>query len=166
MKKGFTLIEMLLYLSILSIVVLALSSFLYLSYSSRVKATVIAEVEQQGNQIMSIINQNIRNSQSITSPAAGVSAGSITLAEYSAPLSPTIFSQSVNKLQITEGATSAVDITSNRVIVSSLTFQNLSRASTPGIIRIQFTLSHVNPSNIGEYIYSKTFTSTTSLRYP
>ena len=92
-KRGFTLIEMLLYMAILSIVILALSSFLFLSYSSRIKATVIAEVEQQGNQTMSIVTQNIRNAQSVTSPISGVSAASLTLSEYSAPLSPTIFAQ-------------------------------------------------------------------------
>ena len=166
MKKGFTLIEMLLYLSILSVVVLALSSFLFLAYNSRVKATVIAEIEQQGNQTMSIITQNIRNAQSITTPSSGSSASSLTLSEYSAPLSPTVFAQTGNIMQITEGSNAAIAISSNRVVVSGLTFQNLSRASTPGVIRIQFTLNHVNPSNIGQYIYSKTFTSSASLRYP
>ena len=166
MKKGFTLVEMLLYMSILSVIVLALSSFLYLSYSSRIKATVIAEVEQQGNQTMSIITQNIRNAQSITSPATGASANSLTLTEYSALLSPTIINQTGNKLQITEGLNPSVDISSNRVVISGLSFQNLARPSTPGIIRIQFTLNHLNPNNLGEYTYSKTFTTTASLRYP
>ncbi len=166
MKKGFTLIEMLLYMAILSIVILAFSSFLFLSYSSRIKATVIADVEQQGNQTMSIVTQNIRNAQSVTSPISGASANSLTVTEYSAPLSPTIFAQTGNKLQITEGSNSAVDISSNRVIVSGLSFQNLARPSTPGIVRIQFTLNHLNPDNLGEYTYSKTFTATASLRYP
>ena len=166
MKKGFTLIEMLLYLSILSIVILALSSFLYLSYSARIKATVIAEVEQQGNQTMSLITQNIRNTQTVTSPVSGTSASSLTLTEYTALLSPTVINQTSNKLQISEGSNSAVDLSSNRVIVSGLSFQNLARSSTPGLMRIQFTLNHVNPNNLGEYTYSKAFTATASLRYP
>jgi len=166
MKKGFTLIEMLLYLSILSIIVIAMSSFLFLSYNSRIKATVIAEIEQQGNQTMSLITQNIRNAQSITSPSPGTASSSLTLTEYSAGVSPTIIAQSVNKLQMTEGVNPVVDITSNRVIISGLTFQNLTRASSPGTIRIQFTLNYLNPDNLSEYTYSKIFTSTASLRYP
>src|SRR5674476_477978 len=96
MRKGFTLIEMLLYLAILSIMVLAFSSFLSFSYTSRVKATVIAEVEQQGSQTMSLITQNIRNAASITAPASGVVASSLTLTEYTGAVSPTVFNQSVN----------------------------------------------------------------------
>jgi len=166
MKKGFTLVEMLLYLAILSVVVLAFSSFLSLSYTSRVKAAVIAEVEQQGSQTMSLITQNIRNSVSVTAPSAGVSASSLTLTEYTGSNSPTIFDQSVNTLRITEGVTAAVNLTSNRVIVSNLSFRNLSRPSTPGAVQVKFTLTHINPSNRGEYIYSKNFTSTASLRWP
>lgn len=166
MKKGFTLVEMLLYLAVLSIVVLAFSSFLFLSYTSRVKAAAIAEIEQQGSQTMSLITQNIRNAASITAPATGVSASSLTLTEYTGANSPTVFDQSGSTLRITEGVTAAVNLTSNRVIVSNLSFQNLSRLSTPGVVQIKFTLTHVNPSNRGEYIYSKNFTSTASLRWP
>lgn len=166
MKKGFTLVEILLYLAVLSIIVFALSSFLFLAYTSRVRATVIAEVEQQGSQTMSIITQNIRNAVSITAPASGSTAASLTLTEYTGANSPTVFDQSGDTLRITEGVAAAVNITSNRVVVSNLSFQNLSRPSTPGVVQIKFTLTHINPSNRGEYIYSKDFTSTASLRWP
>lgn len=166
MKKGFTLIEMILYLAVLSIVLLAFSAFIFMSYTSRIKSTVVAEVEQQGNQTMNIITNNIRGAVSITSPASGSSAASLTLAEYVGANSPTTFALSGNTITMTEGANPAVSITSNRVVASSLSFQNLSRASTPGIVRVSFTLTHVNPSNRGEYIYAKTFVGTASLRWP
>jgi type II secretory pathway pseudopilin PulG len=166
MKKGFTLVETLLYLAILSLVVIALSSFMFLSYTSRIKSAVIAEVEQQGSQTMNLISQTIRNSAAISQPSSGSSASSLNLTQYNGTLSPTIFSQFGSTLQITEGASSAVGITSNRVVVSNLSFQNLSRPNTPGIIQVKFTLTHVNPDNRGEYNYSKNFTATTALRYP
>jgi prepilin-type N-terminal cleavage/methylation domain-containing protein len=166
MRKGFTLVEMLLYIAILSIIIMAFSSFFFLSYTSRIKAAAIAEVEQQGSQTMSLITQNIRNATSIASPTAGVSAGSLTLTEYIGANSPTVFDQSVDTLRITEGVATAVNLTSNRIVVSNLSFQNLSRPSTPGVVQIKFTLTHINPSNRGEYIYSKNFTSTASLRQP
>jgi prepilin-type N-terminal cleavage/methylation domain-containing protein len=166
MKKGFTLIEMLLYLAILSIIVLAFSSFLFLSYTSRVKATVIAEVEQQGNQTMGLIIQNIQNTSGITAPITGVSANSLTLTEYTSANSPAVFDQSGTVIRIKEGVTAAVNITSNRVVVSNLSFQNLSRPNTPGIVQIKFTLTYLNPDNRSEYIYSKNFTSSASLRWP
>lgn len=166
MKKGFTLVEMLLYLAILSIVVLAFSSFMFLSYTSRVKAAVIAEVEQQGSQTMSLITQNIRNAASITAPSPGSTSNVLTLTEYTGALSPTTFDQSVGVMRIREGASTAVNIISNRVTAPNLSFQNLSRPGTPGAVRIEFTLTYINPSSRGEYSYSKTFTSTASLRWP
>lgn len=166
MKKGFTLVEMLLYLAVLSIIVLAFSSFLFLSYTSRVKAAVIAEVEQQGSQTMSLIAQNIRNAVSITSPSPGSTSNVLTLTEYTGALSPTTFDQSVGVMRIREGISAAVNITSNRVTTPSLSFQNLSRPGTPGVVQIKFTLTYINQSNRGEYSYSKDFTSTASLRWP
>ena len=166
MKKGFTLVEMLLYLAILSIVVLTFSSFMFLSYTSRIKAAVIAEVEQQGNQTMSLITQNIRNASSITSPSPGSTSNVLTLTEYTGSLSPTTFDQSVGVMRIREGTSAAVNIISNRVTTPSLSFQNLSRSGTPGVVQIKFTLTYINSSGRGEYSYSKTFTSTASLRWP
>ena len=166
MKKGFTLVESLLYIAILSVMVVALSAFLTMSYTSRVKASVIAEVEQQGSQTLNLITQNIRNSASVTTPAIAGSGASLTLTEYTVADSPTVINQSGNALRITEGANIAINITSNRVVVSNLLFQNLTRSGTPGNVKISFTLTHVNPDNRGEYIYSKSFTATASLRYP
>ena len=166
MKKGFTLVEVLLYLAILSIVVLAFSSFLFLSYTSRIRASVISEVEQQGDQTMTLITQNIRNAANVSSPLSGSTSNSLTLTQYTAGVSPTVFDQLGNTMRITEGAGSAINITSNRVNVTNFSFQNLSRPSTPGNIQIKFTLTYASSSNRNEYSYSKTFISTASLRWP
>jgi len=165
-KSGFTLVELLLYFAILSLIITMVSGFIFLSYQSRIKATVVAEVEQQGNQTMNIILQNIRNASGITAPATGASAASLTLTQYNGTVSPTVFDLSGGTLRITEGANPAVNITSNRVTASSVTFQNLTNGTSPGTVRVQFTLAHNNPSNQGEYSYSKVFTSTASLRQP
>jgi len=52
------------------------------------------------------------------------------------------------------------------VTVSGLTFQNLSRSATPGTVRIQFTLTHVNPAGRNEYSFAKTFIGSATLRQP
>ncbi len=163
-SKGFTLVELLLYISIVSAMILSVSAFLPLLMASRVKNQTIAEVEQQGMQGMNLITQTIRNAQTITSPTIGTSASSATLDVVTASLDPTIFDLSGGAIRITEGAGLAIALTNSRVTASSLTFYNLSRADTPGTIRIQFTLTHVNPSGRNEYEYAKTFYGTASLR--
>jgi len=163
-SNGFTLIELLLYVSIASVMMLVISIFLSTMLESRVKNQTIAEVEQQGSQVMQVIMQTARNAEAITSPAVGASASALTLDVVTVANDPTVFNLLSGAIRITEGAGSAVPLTNSRVTASALTFQNLSRASTPGTIRITFTLSHVNTSGRNEYNYSKTFYGSASLR--
>lgn len=163
-SKGFTLIEFILYISLLSILLLALSGFYGLVLRSRVKAQTIAEVEQSGVQIVQIISQSIRNASAINSPTTGNNATSLSLAVVNAGQSPTIFNLSGGVVQIKEGVATAIDLSNNRVTVSNLIFYNLSRASTPGIISFQFTVSKINASGRNELDFSKIFYASAALR--
>ena len=165
-SKGFTLIELLLYVSLSAILLLIISVFLSFLLQSRIKNQSIAEVEQQGLQIMQLTTQTVRNAETIASPVAGTSASSLTLDVVTVAKDPTIFDLSSGIIRIKEGTDSAIPLTNSRVIASGLTFQNLSRASTPGTVRIQFTLTHVNPEGRNEYSFSKTFTGSATLRQP
>lgn len=164
--KGFTLIELLLYVSIVSILLLVTSFFLFAILQSRIKNQTIAEIEQQGLQVMQIITQTARNAEVITSPAQGTSTSSLTLDVITAAADPTIFDIAGGAIRIKEGTSSAVALTNLRVNASALTFYNLSRTNTPGVIRIQFTLTHVNPEGRNEYSFTKTFTASAALRQP
>lgn len=163
-NRGFTLIELLLYVSIVSAMILSIAAILPLFMQSRVKNQTISEVEQQGTAALQIITQTLRNAETITSPTIGTSASSATIDVVSAGVDPTVLDLSGGVLRITEGAGSAVALTNSRVTVSALTFYNPSRTSTPGNLRIQFTVTGVNPSGRNEYDYSKTFYGNASLR--
>lgn len=163
-KNGFTLIELLLYVSIVGAMILTVAAILPLFMQSRVKNQTISEVEQQGTVVMQIITQTVRNAENITGPSTGTTASSVTLDVVTAGLDPTIFDLSGGAIRITEGAGSPVSLTNSRITASDLTFQNLSRTSTPGIIRVQFTLTGVNPEGRQEYNYSRTFYGSASLR--
>lgn len=163
-SKGFTLIELLLYVSLIGFVAMTAAVFLTVLQRQRVRSQVIMEVEDQGVAAMQIIDQIIRNSSSITSPAAGASGASTTLVVPTGALSPTTFALSGGAITMTEGANAAVNLTSNKVTITGLSFANLSRPSTKGNLRIQFVVNFNNPDGIAEYTYSKTFISSESLR--
>ena len=165
-QKGFTLIELLLYVGIASSILLVSTLFLQTLLESRVKNQTIAEVEQQGLQVIQIITQTIRNAETITSPTIGSSAASLTLDVIAASDDPTVFDLLGGAIRITEGVGSPIVLTNSRVTASALNFQNLSRADTPGIVRISFTLTHVNPAGRQEYDFEKTFYASASLRQP
>ncbi|HSD55622.1 MAG TPA: hypothetical protein VLA92_00555, partial [Candidatus Saccharimonadales bacterium] len=124
----------------------------------------ITEVEQQGSFVADHITQIIRNADSITTPAAGASTASLTLAVPTTSLSPTIFDLSSGVVRVKEGTAAVVPLTSDKVEVSNVTFTNLTRASTPGIVQVKFTVSRVNPNSKNEYDYQKTFTVSAALR--
>ncbi len=165
-QKGFTLIELLLYVGIASSILLVSTLFLQTLLESRVKNQTIAEVEQQGLQVTQVITQTVRNSESITTPTVGDSEPSLTLDVVNAGDDPTVFNVSGGSIQITEGSGSPIALTNSRVTASSLTFENLSRTDTPGIIRISFVLTHSNSSGRQEYDFTKTFYASASLRQP
>jgi len=163
-QKGYTLIELLLYVAIAGSLLLAVTLFMGLSTDARVKNQSIAEVNQQGVAAMNLITQTVRNADSITSPAAAATGTQLTVSVPTASLSPTVFSLSGTTMQIKEGTAAAIPITNNKVEISSLTVKNLTRASTPGTVQISFIVSRVNSTGRNEYSYQKTFTSTASIR--
>jgi type II secretory pathway pseudopilin PulG len=142
-NQGFTLIELLLYIGIVSVILASVSVFLFIILQSDVKNQAIVEVEQQGAQMMQRITHKIRNAESVNSPSPG---------------------QSSTNLSLNTGSINISDFAFSEVVASDLIFTNLSKNNTPGIIRIQFTLSYNNPENKQEYDYSKTFYSSASLR--
>ncbi len=163
-SNGFTLVETLLYLVILSTMLGVLTSFIFVSYQTRIKNQTIAEVEQLGEQVMNIITQTIRNSSAINTPAPQTNASSLSLDTYSGTTTPTVFELNSTNLRITEGAAAPINLTGSRLAASAVSFTNVSETGAPGTIRIQFTLIHNNPNGYNEYQYSKTFYGTASLR--
>lgn len=163
-KQGFTLIELLLYVAIAGVIMLAISVLLGMLLQSRIKNQTVAEVEQQGLAVMQLITQTARNAEAITSPAVGTSSAALTLDVVTVVNDPTIFDLASGVIRSQEGTGAVVSLTNSRVTASALTFQNLSRPGTPGTIRVQFTLTHGNPSGRNEYDFNKTFYGTASLR--
>ena len=165
-NKGVTLIELLLYIALSAMILLVSSVFLSLLIRSRIKNQTIAEIGQQGTQIMQLMTHAIRNADNINSPTQGSSGTTLSLETSLGSTNPTVFQFSGGRIQMREGSGSLDNISSSRVTVSDLSFQNLSRAGTPGNIKINFTLTHNNPSGQNEYSFARTFTASSSLRYP
>lgn len=161
---GFTLIELLLYIVIISVLLGALSAFFGLTLDARVKNETINEVDQQGNFVLDTIAQTVRNATSISAPAPGASSNTLSVIVPSGGLSPTVFSPNGSAVSMAEGTNPANNITSSLMTVNNLTFKNISRPGTSGIVQISFTILRVNPSGRNEYDYSKTFTTSVAIR--
>lgn len=163
-KKGFTLIELLLYITIAGAMILFVAAFLPLLMQSHAKNQAVAEVEQQGAQTMQIVTQTIRNSTAATNPSPNNTTASLTLTVPTPSNSPTVFDLSGGVLRITEGANPPVPLTNTQVTISSLSFENLSLSSTPGTIRVIFTITYNNSSGRNEFNFNKTFYGSGTIR--
>ncbi|HNX10944.1 MAG TPA: type II secretion system protein [bacterium] len=163
-KSGFTLIELLLYSALSGVIILAVSSFVFIIWQAQAKSQSISEVEQQGIQIMDNILRQVRNANAINSPTLTNTAAVLSLATSTPAANPIVIDQSGNYLRQTLGANPAVLLNNDRVVVSNLSFSNYGRTGTNGSIRVKFTLTHINPGGKNEYNYSQTFYGTASGR--
>jgi len=162
-KEAFTLIELLLYIAILSTLAMVLASFLPLVMEARVKRKTIDEVESQGAQAMTIMLQTIRNASGINSPATSTSAGTISLSMASTTLNPTVFDVSAGAIRIKEGTAPAVSLTNHYVSTTALTFWNYS-STTQGMVTIRLDLAYATSSNLQRYQYQKMFYGSAAIR--
>jgi len=163
-QKGFTLLEIILSVAVISLLVGSVSLFFTALQKTQVKNQVVLEVEEQGAHTLQEILSTIKNASSIISPQNGESGSSLSLTVPDSTKSPTLFTISDAILQIQEGAILPIALTNSRARISNLLFQNLSAPNTPGIIRISFSLSYANPDNIPDYDYTKIFIGSASLR--
>ncbi len=161
---GYTLIELILYMSIVGSLLTAMTLYFGTSTDARIKSQSVVEVNHQGSLAMDAITQKIRNASSITSPTAGNSAASLTLAMPAGVDNPTVFDAPSTALRINKAGAGAVALTNSLVQISSLSFTNLTRSGTPGVVRVSFTISMVNTSGSNNYDYQKTFYASAALR--
>ncbi len=160
-QSGFTLVELLIYVAVAAIILLALSQFFSLALSVRVKAQSVAEVEQQGTLVLTKMTQIIRNATAITTPISGATSTSLTITVPTGVNSPTVFDVASGTLRIKEGTASPINLTDSHVAITNTTFSNFANGS----IRIQFTLSKLNTSSTtNEYNYTQNFSGSATLR--
>lgn len=171
-QSGFSLLELLLYISIASVLLFAVGTSSQAFLEARIKNQVIADVNNGGASAMNIILQTVRNAESITAPGAGSAANTLTLAMADSSKNPTEFRLSSEKLQIKEGAGDWTDLTNlDKVLVSVVgvdagIFSNFSRSATPGIIRVRFNMAHAEPAGTNQYFqgFNADFQGAASLR--
>jgi len=161
--KGFTLIEFLIYIAIVGVILVIIVGFLWNTILGNIKETCYQEVQQNTRFALAKITQEIKKATGINSPLPGDSSNSLSLTMATTHLNPTVFDVVNGKLRITQGSGTSYYLTSDRVRVGSLQFTNLSYSETPGTIRIEMTLDHINPGNRTEYQASVSLKSSVTL---
>jgi type II secretory pathway pseudopilin PulG len=149
-KRGFTLIETLIYVAIFSLFIGTLISFLNVMTTSRLNNQIVLEVSNQGDQIIRTIVRSIENADAINIPIISNTSSILSLATSDSLTNPTIFSLIGGIIYIKEGTGPQVALTNNNVTVNNLNFSNLALPSTSGSIQIRMTMTSIikNSNNL------------------
>lgn len=153
-KSGFTLVEFLFYIALFSIFFTGLFTLLQIFYDNRADNNIRLEVEKNGLIISQIISQEIRNAQSINHPLSGQSDSFISLETYDSLRNPIVISLNDNLILYSEGNSFSDNLSTQRVSVSDLVFENQSDNNV-NIVNFSFLVSYRD--------YSKEFFSSVNL---
>lgn len=149
-KKGFSLVELILYVAFVSIV-----STLYVNYAVDIltsvqKTHVQRDVQQNARFAMERMMQEIRAAEGINLGGStfGSHPGVLSLATSVPATNPTIFDVSGGVLRMTQGVSAPVPLTSSGLSVTNLVFTNLSVNNRTTNVRVSLTVEHPNPDGI------------------
>ena len=169
-KRGFTLVEILVYIIVLAIIVLAVSSFFIWAVKSNTKAKVMRETVDNAQRSMEIMIHDIKEAKSIYTPTSASTQLSLETTHYLPSEETSTFidfflcGADITVLCSKKEGQSVVALTSDRVEVNNLEFILIS-TTTPSV-QINLGINYKNPGGRPEYQSSIDFTSTASLRSP
>lgn len=161
--KGFTLLELLTTIGILSIIGVICVSVITITFRTSKKADLINFARQNGDTAMSQIVRNIRFAGSLISPATCVpslTASSVTVSSVTDHQQTTY---SCTNGTISSNSASLVDSTSLQV-TSCLFICSQQSSAVPPIITIQYSLSPKVSGNFAETNFILPFQSSVTVR--
>ncbi len=170
-KKGFTLIEVLVYIAVSSLIISAVSAFFLWSNKSHAKAKAIREVLAESQRIMETIGYELKHARSIYSPTSDFSSDTGQLS-----LETTNYKQAnesvgyidfficENKLCLKKEGQNPVIMSSDNVKIDKIRFYQVNNTTTTDSVQVSLELSYVTPSEKQEHQASINTTSTFSVR--
>jgi type II secretory pathway pseudopilin PulG len=163
LQKGFTYIELLIYISIVTMMMVTLVPFAWNIIGSGAKSATQQEVVANARYMSERMKYEIRNASGI----ASVSANRISLNTANVSTNPTVIALSGGNLTISFASGSAVNLNSQKASISALTFSNYTSTSS-ATKHIQFVFT-VNSNYAGagqrqEYKNSTTVEGSSEVR--
>jgi len=166
LQKSFTLIEILVYIAVLSIVMIAIVSFVLWFIHSNTKAKAMRETLDNTRRAMEIMTYEIKEARSIYTPTTTSTQFSLETTKYlpeGEEMSFIDFYLCDYRLCFKKESQDPIALTSDSVEISNLVFTRIVSGEVPSI-QIDLTIDYKNPTNRPEYQASVNLTSTVSLR--
>lgn len=136
-RPGVTLVEMLLYITLMAMMSTTIIPLLFNATESRQRQDAIAAVEQNGAQILQTISQEVRDAERIIYPARGGTGYVLALQTDSGSTNPTMFLRESGALLMIQGSGSRV-ISTSLVGITSFMVDNTSASTNYNSVAISF----------------------------
>lgn len=139
-QKGYTFVELILYMGIFSMLMLAMFQLLTSIFDVQIESQSTANVPQDGRYIMSRFSYDIGRTQSISSPSIGTSSASLKLFDGT---TTNTYSLSNGNLILTSSPSGSVNqLNSFNTVVSNLSFLRLADNSMQNdTVTISYTVT-------------------------
>jgi len=160
--KGFTLIEIIIYATLLSLTIGFILVGVYQILDSRTGALARISVEEEANFLIKKIKWTLANVDVINQPAAGASSTILSVDKFNFSANPVVISFSGSDAKISYAGNPAVILNSEDVAVKNLVFENISSGSNPAI-KIKLNLEY-KPNDLKTTKPSTTIETTIYLR--
>lgn len=162
-KKGFSLVEVLLYMALLAVLGLSVSQVASGVISDSERREVRQTVRSNADFVMKYITEYILSSEAINSPTSG-SAQTLSLNSQDNLLDPVVFGLSNGYITESKAGVSSVNITPDSIVVDNISFTSYAGTSGPGGIEVSFTLSYNGDRERVETNYTESFSTYVSIR--
>ena len=161
-EKGFTLIELVLYIGILSLLLGVLTSIFASIIDVELDSSATSSVNQDGRYLLSKLLYDVKSSSAILIPATvGTSSSTMQLTINS--INYTYSLDGSNNLQVVNNSTGQTNILNGYdTSVSGLTFTRVGNGGSSDAVRVTYTLSSITSKVSGAE--TKTFTTTVGVQ--
>jgi len=158
-QKGFTLIEMVLYIGILTLLLGVMSAILGSIVSVQLESTSTSSVDQDGRYILEKFTRDVASSSAILIPVnPGIQTNTFQITINS--INYTYSIDSNNNLQVINNSTNEINVlNSYDTTVSSLTFTRIGSGTNNDTIQITYVVTSRNKEKAGQQEV-KSFTTT------
>ncbi len=165
-SHGFTLIEILLYMALSTIMVVLLAGIGANVFSGFVRAKAAEELQYNTQFVTEKIRNLASQAEAISDPGTGETSDTLTLTMSDISKNPTVIDVVDGRMRIQEGITAPQFISGANVDVSTLEFSNVTYDGAIGSLRVILHLGLHNPEDRNIHIASSTIYTTVNLQYP
>jgi prepilin-type N-terminal cleavage/methylation domain-containing protein len=163
-NRGFTMLEIIIYIALLSLILLLVSSSLFYFNQSNMQTKGDREVSENARRALEIITYEISGAKSIYTPTTSATQLSLETSRYLPANENTSyidFFMCGTRLCLKKEAQNPIFITSDTIAISNLTF---TQVSTNGFMSIKVSLTATYNGIINNRQPTATVTSTAALR--